>query len=124
LGNGGGGGSFIYKGGGNAVDAAVAAALSACVVNPGNCSLGGYGGHMLIYKSGWDGQPPLVTCIDFNSAAGSLATSNMFAASVDPTTGVWTAGGTPENEIGWKAVGVPGIFAGLYVAQTNYGRKM
>src|SRR5437867_9872562 len=34
LGNGGGAGSFTYKGGGNAVDAAVAAAVAACVVNP------------------------------------------------------------------------------------------
>src|SRR5262249_46332351 len=55
LGSGGGSGSFVYKGGGNAVDAIVAAALSACVVNSGNCSLGGYGGHMLIWKAGWDG---------------------------------------------------------------------
>src|SRR5439155_14107539 len=73
LGNGGGNGAFIYKGGGNAVDAVVAAALSACVVNPGNCSLGGYGGHMLIWKAGLDGDPQVLTCIDFNSAAGSLA---------------------------------------------------
>src|SRR5439155_2752050 len=78
LGNGGGAGAFTYKGSGNAVDAAVAAALAACVVNPGNCSLGGYGGHMMIWKSGWDGDPQLVTCIDFGSAAGSLASSNMF----------------------------------------------
>ena len=124
LGNGGGSGTFTYKGGGNAVDAAVAAALAACVVNPGNCSLGGYGGHMMIYKSGLDGQPQLVTCIDFNSAAGSLASSNMFANSVDPTTGKWTAGGRPANQYGWKAVGVPANFAGLYMAQTNYGRKV
>src|SRR5437879_13738109 len=41
LGNGGGSGAFLYKGGGNAVDAAVAAALAACVINPGNASLGG-----------------------------------------------------------------------------------
>ncbi|MEO5803984.1 MAG: gamma-glutamyltransferase [Verrucomicrobiota bacterium] len=124
LGAGGGSGVFSYKGGGNAVDAAVAAALAACVVNPGNASLGGYGGHMMIYKSGWDGEPQWVTCIDFNSAAGSLASSNMFASSVDPTTGKWIAGGQPANQYGWKAAGVPGTFAGLFMAQTNYGRKM
>src|SRR5258706_8416916 len=124
LGNGGGSGAFVYKGGGNAVDAAVAAALAACVINPGNASLGGYGGHMMIWKAGWDGQPQLATCIDFNSAAGSLATANMFAGNVDPTTGVWTGAQPPANEIGWKAVGVPGTFAGLYMAQTNYGRKV
>src|SRR6185436_12322461 len=90
LGSGGGNGSFVYKGGGNAVDAVVAAALAACVVNPGNCSLGGYGGHMVIWKAGWDGDPPLVTCIDFNAAAGSLASSDMFAANVNPINGLWT----------------------------------
>jgi gamma-glutamyltranspeptidase len=124
LGNGGGSGSFAYKGGGNAVDAAVAAALAACVVNPGNCSLGGYGGHMMIWKAGWDGEPQLLTCIDFNSTAGSLATSNMFVGSVEPVTGNWTGPQPPANQYGWKAAGVPGTFAGLYVAQTNYGRKV
>ena len=124
LGSGGGAGSFTYKGGGNAVDAAVAAALAACVVNPGNCSLGGYGGHMMIWKSGWDGSPQLLTCIDFNSTAGSLATSNMFAGSVNPTNGHWIGASPAANQYGWKAAGVPGTFAGLFMAQTNYGRKI
>src|SRR4051794_33708839 len=123
LGSGGGSGSYFYKGGGNAVDAAVAAALVACVVNTGNCSLGGYGGHMMIWKGGLDGETPLLTCIDFNGAAGSLATSNMFAAFLDPVTGTWT-NGTPQNQYGWKAAGVPGTLAGLYMAQTNHGRKV
>ena len=112
LGSGGGSGLFIYKGGGNAVDAIVATALAACVINPGNASLGGYGGHMLIWKSGADGDPQLLTCIDFGSAAGSLASSNMFAANVDPITGTWTGTGQAQNQYGLKATGVPGTFAG------------
>ena len=72
LGAGGGAGIFTYKGGGNAIDAAVAAALSACVINPGNCSLGGYGCHMMIWKSGWDGSPQVLTYIDFNSPSGYI----------------------------------------------------
>src|SRR3989442_6279566 len=79
---------------------------------------------MMIWNSGWDGDPQLVTCIDFGSAAGSLASSNMFAGSVDPTTGNWTGPGPAANQYGWKAVGVPGTFAGLFMAQTNYGRKV
>lgn len=124
LGDGGGAGEFVYKGGGNAVDAAVAAALAACVVNTGNCSLGGYGGHMLIYRSGLDGEAAGMRCIDFNSAAGSLASANMFVGSVNLTNGHWTGASPAANQIGWKAVGVPGTLAGLYLAQTNYGRKV
>lgn len=124
LGTGGGVGSFIYKGGGNAVDAAAAAMLAACVITPANCSLGGYGGHMLIYKAGFDGEPPLVTCLDFNSAAGSLASSNMWVGSVNLTNGKWTASGPNLHQLGWKAAGVPGTLAGIYAAQTNYGRKI
>src|SRR5262249_33839096 len=59
-----------------------------------------------------------------NTAAGSLATSNIFAASVNPTNGNWTGPQPPANLTGWKAAGVPGTFAGLYMAQTNYGRKV
>ena len=79
---------------------------------------------MLIYKAGWDGGPRLMTCIDFNSTAGSLTSSNMFVGSVDPTNGHWTGSSPPASRIGWKAVGVPGTFAGIYMAQTNYGRKV
>jgi gamma-glutamyltranspeptidase/glutathione hydrolase len=124
LGNGGGSGTFSYKGGGNAVDALVAAALAACVVNSGNCSLGGYGGHMLIWNSGLDGSPQGISCIDFGSDAGSLASSNMFVGNIDPVTGTWTGAGRPANQYGWQAAGVPGTFAGLYMAQTNFGRKV
>jgi gamma-glutamyltranspeptidase len=123
LGDGGGFGSFQFQGGGNAVDAAVAAALVSCVVNTGNSSLGGYGGHMMIYKSGLDGDAPMITCVEFGSPAGSLASSNMFLPYIDPTTGAWVGPGQAQNLYGWKAIGVPGTFGGLYVAQTNFGRK-
>ena len=46
------------------------------------------------------------------------------AGNVNPVTGTWTNSGSPANQIGWKAVGVPGTLAGLYMAQTNYGRKV
>src|SRR5437867_4544015 len=48
----------------------------------------------------------------------------MFAANLDPTTGAWIGPGPAANLLGWKAVGVPGTFGGLFMAQTNYGRKM
>ena len=41
-------GEKILSSGGNAVDAIVAAALTAGVAAPNQCGIGGYGGHMVI----------------------------------------------------------------------------
>src|SRR3954466_5502448 len=66
-------GMAILAGGGNAVDAIVAASLAAGVVAVSRCGIGGYGGHMTI------GLPSgKVTCIDFNSEAPAAARADMF----------------------------------------------
>src|SRR5579859_2672838 len=90
-------GMRILAGGGNAVDAAVAAALVAGVVSPQMCGPGGYGGHLIIARP--DGR---VVAIDFNSAAPRSARPDMF-----PLDDAGEVRGQ-VNKYGWLASGVPG----------------
>jgi gamma-glutamyltranspeptidase / glutathione hydrolase len=105
-------GMRVLASGGNAVDAAVAAALVAGIVSPSNCGVGGYGGHMVI---GWPGGK--VTAIDFNSAAPAAARENMF-----PLDRQGRVRGE-VNKHGWLAVGVPGTLAGLQLALDKFGTR-
>ena len=103
-------GMEILAAGGNAVDAAIAAALVGCVVNVSKCGIGGYGGHMVIGLP--DGK---ATAIDFNSAAPAAARADMFPLSKNGS----VKGNI--NERGWLAAGVPGTLAGLQLALEQYG---
>lgn len=90
-------GMQILKEGGNAIDAIVAAALTACVHAPNQCGIGGYGGHMVLRLSSGK-----ITCIDFNTTAPPGATAETY---------------------GWRAAGVPGTLAGLQLALDRYGTR-
>src|SRR5262245_23775461 len=68
-------GKSILAAGGNAVDAAVAAALVAGVVALPSTGLGGYGGHLIVAQP--TGQ---VEAIDFNGPAPASAKPDLFAA--------------------------------------------
>jgi len=105
-------GHTVLEKGGNAVDAAVAAALCAAVVEPASCGIAGYGAHLTIALA--DGT---VTCIDANSAAPQAARPNMFEA--DASAQVRQR----ANYHGWMAAGVPGTLAGLQLALDRYGTK-
>src|SRR5262245_17729550 len=67
-------GQQIFAAGGNAIDAVVAAALTAAIVVPHQTGLGGYGGHMTLAVDGGR----RVTSIDFNSMAPAAAKGDMF----------------------------------------------
>ena len=105
-------GRAMLASGGNAIDAAVAAAFAASVASPHNCGPGGYGGHMVVaLKSG------KVTCIDFNSAAPSAMRADTFKPDSE--------GKVPGrvNEYGWLSAGVPGTLAGLDMALKRFGTR-
>jgi gamma-glutamyltranspeptidase / glutathione hydrolase len=104
-------GLAILAKGGNAIDAAVAAAMTAAVVAPHQTGIGGYGGHMTLALAGTG----RITSIDFNCAAPAAARDDMFPLDH----GGKVVG--QANMYGWRAAGVPGILAGLELALKRYG---
>ncbi len=103
----------LLQEGGNAVDAAIAAAFAACICSPHNCGIGGYGGHAMIGLAG--GRK--ITAIDFNSTAPAAANAEMFPLNEK---GLVRDG---INSTGWLAAGVPGTIAGLELALQRYGTR-
>src|ERR1041385_2200804 len=106
-------GEKVLAEGGNAIDAAVAAALAVSMAAPARSGIGGYGGHMIIALAGGK----KVTAIDFNTAAPAAAGPDMF-----PLDGKCAVTGR-INFFGWLAAGVPGTLAGLQLALDRYGTR-
>jgi gamma-glutamyltranspeptidase / glutathione hydrolase len=106
-------GERILAEGGNAIDAAVGAALMSCVATPSRCGIGGYGGHMTIALKGGK----KITSIDFNTMAPAAARPDMYP--LDDKEQVQGR----KNFFGWLAVGVPGTLAGLQLALERYGTR-
>lgn len=106
-------GARILADGGNATDAIVAAALTAAIAAPHQTGLGGYGAHGIFAV---DGGKRIVS-IDANSAAPAAMRPDTFQVGPD--------GKVPGNvnSIGWMAVGVPGILAGLQLALDRFGTR-
>ena len=103
----------ILADGGNAVDAAVAAALTASVAAPARSGIGGYGGHMTLALA----KNKKITAIDFNTVAPLAARPDMFP--LDENGGVKGR----ANFFGWLAAGVPGVLAGMQLALDRYGTR-
>src|SRR5688572_18583944 len=91
--------------GGNAIDAAVAAMLALCVVQPGAVGLGGYGGSMVCYLA----QHRRAAAVDFDSRAPLAFDERHF--SNDPKL----------RNFGCLSVTVPGVVAGLATALEQFG---
>ncbi len=102
-------GVAMLEHGGNAVDAAVAAALVAGVVEPYSAGLGG-GGFMLVYSA----ETKKTVVIDYRETAPAAASRDMY---VDAD-----GNAVPEASlVGHRAAGTPGTAAGLSLALTRHG---
>ncbi|MBI3922843.1 MAG: gamma-glutamyltransferase [Armatimonadetes bacterium] len=105
----------ILKEGGNAVDAAVAAAFTIAVCDPSNTGIAGYGGSLVAYIS----SEQHVVCLDYNTRAPAAASEDMFEVKVEPD----GTSSVPDHEhvYGATAIGVPGVVAGLCEALERWG---
>ncbi len=99
----------ILRDGGNAVDAAVAVGFALAVTHPSAGNLGG-GGFMLIRFA--DGRS---TFLDFRERAPSAAHRDMYLDK--------DGNPTDDDQIGYRASGVPGSPRGFELALRKYGTK-
>ncbi len=102
-------GAAVLRGGGNAIDAAVATAFALAVVFPEAGNLGG-GGFLVVHMA--DGRE---ASLDFRETAPGAATRNMYLGA---------DGHADDRSItGHLAVAVPGSVAGLWEAHERYGSR-
>ena len=101
-------GAEVLRGGGTAVDAAVATAFALAVTLPSAGNVGG-GGFAVVSVNGQ------VAALDFRETAPAAATRNMY---LDAQGAV-----TDRSVTGHLAAGVPGSVAGLWTLHQKYGTK-
>lgn len=99
----------VFRDGGNAVDAAVAAALTLGVVDGSNSGIGG--GCLILIRSG-DGR---LTAIDGRETAPAAASKDMFLLDGKPL--------PDASQTGPRASGVPGALAAYQLAIERCGTK-
>ena len=101
-------GADVLRGGGTAVDAAVATAFALAVALPSAGNVGG-GGFAVVSVNGQ------AATLDFRETAPAAATRNMY---LDAQGGV-----TDRSITGHLAAGVPGSVAGLWALHQKFGTK-
>src|SRR3989454_1019571 len=111
-------GADILQAGGNAVDAAVAAAFAMTVVEPFMSTIGG-SGTMLVHVA----RRRETVALDFNGCAPGRAHDSMFTIAPGISRGLfaWPNVVGAANDRGYLAVAVPGSVAGLSLALERFG---
>ena len=107
----------VLGAGGNAVDAAVAAAFTAFVVEPVSAGLGGYG-----RLSAYDAATGRFRTVNHGPRAPLAATPDMFTPGELTGDDFWPDVEGRANEVGARAVAVPGAVTGLAQAHAQGGR--
>lgn len=100
--------------GGNAFDAAVAAAFTEGVVQPAHNGIAGYGGAAVGYLAA----ERRLVCVDYNTEAPAAAHAEMFP--IEPTPRAYRVPGGGHKQ-GALSVGVPAIVAGLEEIHRSWG---
>jgi gamma-glutamyltranspeptidase/glutathione hydrolase len=112
-------GAVVLQKGGNAVDAAIACALVAGVVDPQMCGIAGFGS-MQVYMPGLG----VHTCIDFHAKAPAATRPDQWEDLIEGETrdgfGFILRGRV--NDVGYESIAVPGSLKAYYEAQTEFGR--
>lgn len=113
-------GAELLRQGGNAVDAAVAAAIALTAVEPWMCGLGG-SGFMVI----WLAKEQRAVALDFQGVLPAALTADDYPLdpSLPPTLMGFPAVKDWRNTRGVSAATLPGAVAGLSHAAERYGRK-